>query len=428
MDALPQELIDHIGGECEKGSLLSLRLVNKKLAAALRSRFIERYISKRTHLYSIYGLQKLVDLTTDDDLAKHIKEIVLVVEESRLVDRVRGALTESYQTKLCRAETEYLERWEGSRTKWQLSAIPHYLEKASCSITFAMSRSSLSSHPYGLELRGQQGRLSGLDTTPYGAGDHAICCESIITALIAASTVQHAPIDQLDICHNIQDSSFANFPSPFENFRLESAHPTWSMLRSLKLHIGYDLGQWNQVSCWDGLDRFVAAAPALEHVALSWQTCEYESEHQGLILEGMGNAFGQVRVKHIELGLFHTTRQAPVKFLCSQMGSLESVKLVEVGLRTGKGWRRVLRAVVERTTVDKVELNRLWMGEISDSDTRENSYMVVDEQGSHRLVQEGGEAVKKRLMELASKATFTDELGAKLNLAGETESDGEESV
>ncbi|KAK5694719.1 hypothetical protein LTR97_009309 [Elasticomyces elasticus] len=426
MDALPQEMVDHIGCQCDKASLLSLRLANKKLAAALRSTFIERYIQKRTHLYSIYGLQKLVDLTAERDLAKHINEIVLVVQSRHLDYNPDHTLTEGYEYQLCQSETAWLdiEEYGGSRGKHLIRSVLRNLQDAASSVTFAFSESYRSSHSYGLGIRQQQAGVAGLARLNVQPDRRTeVDCEGIVKALLKASEGRPVPIWHLDICHNVQDRSFASIPSPFEGFKPGLASTKWSMLRSLKLYIGYGIGLWNETPCWEGLDRFVTAVPNLEHVALAWESLVIGSELNE-ILEGMGNVFGRVHVKHIELGPFCTTRRALIKFLCSQMGSLESVKLMGVALRRGKGWRRALKAVAERTTVAKIELDRVWMGELTD--WREKYYMVMDEQGSHHLVQEGGEAVKKRLVELASNATFTDKLGAKLNLTDETESEDEE--
>ncbi|KAK5747113.1 hypothetical protein LTR17_000245 [Elasticomyces elasticus] len=417
MDALPQELIDHIGGECDKASLLSLRLANKKLAAALRSTFLERYISKRIHLYSIYGLQKLLDLTADKDLAKNINEIVLVVQSRHLDYNPDHTLTEGYEYQLCQSETAWLdiEEYGGSRATHLIRSVLWNLKDAASSVTFGFSESYRSSHPYGLGIRQQQAGIAGLVRPNVQPDDRTeVNCEGIVKALLKASEGWSGPIWQLNICHDLQDPSFASFPCPFEGFKPPLAKPTWSMLRSLKLYTGYGIRSWNKTSCWKGLDRFVTAVPNLEHVALAWESLIIGSELNE-ILEGMGNVFGRIHVKHIELGPFCTTRRALIKFLCSQMRSLESVKLVGVALRSGKGWRRVLKAVAEQTTVGKIELDRVWAGELID--WQKKYYMVMDEQGRHHLVQEGGEAVKKRLMELASKATFTDETGAKLNLA-----------
>ncbi|KAK5683092.1 hypothetical protein LTS10_004623 [Elasticomyces elasticus] len=417
MEAFPQELIDHIGGECDKASVLSLRLANKKLAAALRSTFVERYISKRIHLYSIYGLQKLLDLTADKDLAKHINEIVLVVQSRHLDYNPDHTLTEGYEYQLCQSETAWLdiEEYGGSRATHLIRSVLWNLKDAASSVTFGFSESYRSSHPYGLGIRQQQAGIAGLVRPNVEPDDRTeVNCEGIVKALLKASEGWSGPISQLNICHDLQDPSFASFPCPFEGFKPPLAKPAWSMLRSLKLYTGYGIRSWNKTSCWQGLDRFVTAVPNLEHVALAWESLIIGSELNE-ILEGMGNVFGRIHVKHIELGSFCTTRRALIKFLCSQMRSLESVKLVGVALRSGKGWRRVLKAVAEQTTVGKIELDRVWAGELID--WQKKYYMVMDEQGSHRLVQEGSQAVKKRLIELASKATFTDETGAKLNLA-----------
>ncbi|KAK4953773.1 hypothetical protein LTR10_008377 [Elasticomyces elasticus] len=422
MDALPQELLDHIGGDCDKASLLSLRLVNKELAAALKSTFIERYISKRTHLYSIYGLQKLVDLTAERDLAKHIKEIVLVVHDLHSDLNPDGSGNEGYEYQLYRAETAWLENG-GSRAKWQLRKVLRNLEDTNSGVTFAFSKSRFSSHPYGLGIRQQQASIADL------AQPNALLEAS------EAGSEWTVPIWQLDICHNLQYPSFARFRSPFEGFGSMLLTPNWSMLRSLKLYIGYafwdrnqTLREWNETACWEGFDGFITAAPNLEHVALSWGSLVSASELNEQILVGMGDALGQVRVKSVELGPFLTTRLALIMFLCSQMRSLESIKLVEIGLRTGDGWRRVLKAVAARTDVVRIELNRVWMGEISEiTDEIEKNYMVMDENGSEYFVQEGSEAVKSRLVELADSPLFVDKLGAESHLAGEMVSEDEDN-
>ncbi|KAK3631330.1 hypothetical protein LTR56_016966 [Elasticomyces elasticus] len=436
MDALPQELLDHIGGDCDKLSLLSLRLVNKELAAALRSTFIERYIRKRVHLYSLYGLQKLVDLTADGDLAKHIKEIVLVVDvlHQGLTPIEGGSVvTEGYGYSLCRAEAAWLERssTEGcwSRVKGLLRYVVYNLERASTQVAFAISRKGSTDHPYGLTTRQQQIRLGIMDhpeTKPY---QYEACCRAVVSAFFEACKEQAklvgpVPISELNICHGSQDRSFAGFPSPFKSF-ISVPRPTWIMLRTIKLYISYSLSLWQERSCWDGLDRFIEAAPNLEQVALAWQDYAVpESPLSSLVLHNMGVTFAQAKLKAVELGPFRTTRQALTSFLCGQSHDLESVKLVEIGLRTGKGWRRVLKAVAERTNLAKIELNRVWFGGVLDPE--EKNYMVMDENGGQLCVQKGREAVSMRLMALAHNATFLDEQGANPDPVEDFESEDEE--
>ncbi|KAK5711812.1 hypothetical protein LTR17_018255 [Elasticomyces elasticus] len=410
MDALPQELIDHIGGECDKASLLSLRLVNKKLAAALRTTFIERYISKRTHLYSIYGMQKLIDLTADRDLAKHIKEIVFVVQDLYLDYNPDHTLTEGYEYQLCTAETEWFDRTGcgGSRAKSLLQDMLWNLEQAASSVTLAFCNSYYSSrHPYGLETRKQQASIAGLarpNVEPYSKAGSG--CDTIIKALLEASVGQSASIWQLDICHTNSHLLSNGFPSAFEGFEVALTTPTWFMLRSLKLSVQYGLGLWNEEACWDGFDRFLSAAPHLESLSLAF-SCSAETGHSinNSFFALLGDSLSKTSVKHLELGPFLTTRKALIGFLDAQMGSLESVKLVPLNsVRVRERWRRVPKAVAERTTMAKTELSQMLVMPSEE----EHDYMVMDMNGNQHIVQGRQEAVNKRLVELADRHSFID--------------------
>ncbi|KAK5747246.1 hypothetical protein LTR17_000381 [Elasticomyces elasticus] len=92
---LPAELLVAVAAVVANGDLCAFRFVSRDTAAAVHDIWIKAFFSKRTHLATTYGLQILLDITAQVDLAKHIKQIALVVPG--LDENMFGGKPEPYE-------------------------------------------------------------------------------------------------------------------------------------------------------------------------------------------------------------------------------------------------------------------------------------------------------------------------------------------
>ncbi|KAK5694826.1 hypothetical protein LTR97_009417 [Elasticomyces elasticus] len=76
---LPAELLVAVAAVVAKEDLCAFRLASRDTAAAVHDIWIIGFFAKRTHLATTHGLQILLDITAQQDLAKHVKQIALVV-------------------------------------------------------------------------------------------------------------------------------------------------------------------------------------------------------------------------------------------------------------------------------------------------------------------------------------------------------------
>lgn len=78
LTSLTVEMLCAVADGVDARDLLSFRLVCREMSAASYERFVATFIAKRSHLYSQYGLQALVDLSASSELAKRVKEVRIV--------------------------------------------------------------------------------------------------------------------------------------------------------------------------------------------------------------------------------------------------------------------------------------------------------------------------------------------------------------
>ncbi|KAK4953774.1 hypothetical protein LTR10_008378 [Elasticomyces elasticus] len=144
LEAMPPELKIIIAECCDRASLLNLRLVSTEFYDAADLTFLDRHIRKRTHAYTIYGLQALVDLTANKRLAKHIKEIELV---SEYLHSASLACQQAYLDVIANAETNLIA--ESNLGRDRLQTILQNLNDVSSLVNFSLSWTDLAAHPYG---------------------------------------------------------------------------------------------------------------------------------------------------------------------------------------------------------------------------------------------------------------------------------------
>ena len=85
--ALPNELLANIAASLDKPSLTNLHATCRDIFTSLDEIYLERFFATRKHVYTLRGLQTLLDITSNTRLVGRVRKIVLVAYELRLFER-----------------------------------------------------------------------------------------------------------------------------------------------------------------------------------------------------------------------------------------------------------------------------------------------------------------------------------------------------
>ncbi|KAK5120850.1 hypothetical protein LTR85_005917 [Meristemomyces frigidus] len=83
---LPVELLMSIAEGVDKQDLIALRFANREISAGIDSVFLKAFFSRRTHIFTKFGLQALADIAAKDRTGRKLDHITIIVKD--MVDAV----------------------------------------------------------------------------------------------------------------------------------------------------------------------------------------------------------------------------------------------------------------------------------------------------------------------------------------------------
>ncbi|KAK3627874.1 hypothetical protein LTR56_018990 [Elasticomyces elasticus] len=396
LEEIPQEMLDHIATYCDTDSFLTLRATSKTIRDTMDKAFINRYFKKRSHLYSIFGLMKLVDISASR-LNKHIEEIELVSQDLCISSSINGSATD-YVT-----GQRSLALWTGecgiirnsSLGQQCLESVLYNLRKDSCIVAFRGTAVEDGVQPYGAATRMKQIKVTKL-----------VDVSTIETCTGSNwSDMMTAPISQLHIRSSRPSKPYTTLQFPrISDYLWDRPSSAFVELRSLHLDLGW--AHWEK-DTWDSFKSFIIAAPNLESVAIEWSWSNVEAEENDEPLVCLGFILANLNLPGLELSLgpCWVTEESLVHLLSRRMRKLRSLRLVNVGLSNDCSWRRVLQALAVRNTLDTIELENLWKGEL----IGQRHSLVLSPTRDGQLKHQGQATMREALVKTAEDATYLDE-------------------
>ncbi|KAK3648147.1 hypothetical protein LTR56_007559 [Elasticomyces elasticus] len=361
--------------------------------------FLDRHIRKRTHAYTIYGLQALVDLTSDKRLAKHIKEVELV---SEYLHSAPLAYQQAYLDVTADAETSLIA--ESNLGRDRLQTIMENLNEVSSLVNFSLSWTDVTAHPYGRTERRTKMKQPGIVEIEDSKIPREAKCNDLLRSLLHASAVILAPVQQLNICYdriggNQLEDVWVDFVHKAPGMLDVRGQPSWIHLHKLQLDLGV-LDHWQLA--WEGLELLFSAAPNMSSLALSGFSQ----------LEGHDDALAKItpmmaswhKIRCFELSECSPEGTSLMELLLSQAQHLEGIKFRAIGLRPGGSWHEVLATMVKALRLTSLELSFL--------DRYDEGYwqlLCFEDAVIEGFVLEGRKSVKEGLLKIANDATYCDE-------------------
>ncbi|KAK4953787.1 hypothetical protein LTR10_008391 [Elasticomyces elasticus] len=361
LEEIPQEMLDHIAAHCDTDGFLTLRATSRTIRDMMDKAFIGRYFKKRAHLYSIFGLMKLVDISASR-LNKHIEEIELVSQDVCISSSINGSATDwvTGQRSLALWTGECGIIRNSSLGQQCLESVLYNLRKDSCVVAFRGTAVDDGVRPYGAATRMKQIKVTKLVDVSTIETCTGSSCEGILQDIIEASLDRSdmvtAPISQLHIRSSRPSKPYTTLQFPrISDYLWDRPSSAFVELRSLHLDLGW--AHWEK-DTWDSFKSFIIAAPNLESVAIQWR-----------------------------------------------MRKLRSLRLVNVGLSNDCSWRRVLQALAVRNTLETIELENLWKGDL----IRQRHSLVLGPTRDRQLKHQGQATMREALVKTAEDAAYLDE-------------------
>ncbi|KAK3631331.1 hypothetical protein LTR56_016967 [Elasticomyces elasticus] len=383
LGGMPPELKIIIAECCDRASLLNFRLVSTEFYDAADLTFIDRHIRKRTHTYTLYGLQALVDLTSNRRLARHVEQIALVSE--RLHDVV-GDDQHVYVDPIRAAEANLIA--DSGVGADRLRTILENLNKASSIVEFSTAWTDQDVHPYGLKARKVQLEVPGtLELQPVLRNGTSYC-NSVLEGLLQATVAMDVPIMHLN---SACGDGFLTSGIP----RIQSG---WARLQGLQLNFGEVC--WTD-EAWLGLAGFIAGATKLNTLALT-RIRQCNDNHEDVLIK-IASVLRSSSLERLFLAqCCCLTGDGLTKLLLGQQHSLQCFAVSEIGLSAESSWQVVAKSMADELSLSSLELIDLHKKD----DEGTTVYLYLDGEKHVHLDCEGLESVKQGLLELVRDATY----------------------
>ncbi|KAK5683256.1 hypothetical protein LTS10_004787 [Elasticomyces elasticus] len=380
---LPTEMLVQIANSLKNGHhLLAFRLTCKSLEKASHDTFATKYFAVRTHLFTRYGLQTLVDITKHPYLGRKVQKIELIVK-----DLSRGSFG---------PYDDYGD------IPW--TPDPHYV---------STEAQKLAARRYA------EGRKQGWAS--WDADAEVLLDESRVAATLnealAALTSVGASVE-VDINGKLRDSCYKESPAPYGMKHLLAAigrtglrchtfsigdyyvghltssafefmcavplevHPCLASMTKLQLCFGYCL-PINTEGRERNIIDFGRACVNLEELHLGWNGYEAMSQQNALaVIEG---AFTSRHLDNFHLMALSSDVEGYIKFLDSRRNSLTKLTLNNILLPESQCWSTVLRWILHHAQLEYLELDTLALYEpyavVNDDDDKERFVLKGDVEG-----------------------------------------------
>ncbi|KAK5711811.1 hypothetical protein LTR17_018254 [Elasticomyces elasticus] len=382
--AMPPELKIIIAECCDRASLLNFRLVSTEFYDAADLTFLDRHIRKRTHTYTLYGLQALVDLTSNRRLARHVEQIAIVSES---LHDVVGDDQHVYVDTIVAAEANLIA--DSGIGADRLRTILENLNKASSVVQFSTAWTDQDVHPYGRKAREMQPEVPSFALQPVLRNGTSYC-NSVLEALLQATVAMDVPIWLLN---SACGDKFLTSGIP----RIQSG---WGQLEGLELDFGEVC--WTD-EAWLGLTGFVAGATKLNTLVLS-RIRQCNDNHDDILIM-IASVLRSNSLERLFLAqCCCLTEDGLTKLLLDQQHSLKCFGVSEIGLSTESSWQVVAKSMADELSLSSLELKGLH----KKNDEGTTVYLYLDGEKHVHLDCEGLESVKQGLLELVRDATYVE--------------------
>ncbi|KAF7185338.1 hypothetical protein HII31_13317 [Pseudocercospora fuligena] len=368
--ALPAELQVEIAQLLEEDQdIRALRATSRTLAVNCTDLFAERFFQRRSHLYTMHGLEALRDISRKPVFARHVKHVELVVVD---IDDQDEAFQEDIESRtgVHLAATEEAERWcraeQARRQRCDYGLLHQALEnfkRLGVAKDIKVTANLWMHKPPALPVNARRVDVEKalLDTHGGVFGVKAflrnikpwaevsdICADGIdeaVESLLLASTRTKHNVEVLDLGFRSIDGLCCSF-LPFDHLNNEDEYDEmWELfgrLKKLRLGFHHSSTKWGEV-------KMLRSAVNIEELSISMNgTCPGDARtlsHMPLALD-----LGASNLKRLALSHATVTAQGVTSLLSRYKDSLEDLHLSEIALSKDDDWFELLRWIHDELT------------------------------------------------------------------------------
>ncbi|KAK3640524.1 hypothetical protein LTR56_011862 [Elasticomyces elasticus] len=403
---LPTEMLVHIANALKDGSdPLALRSTCTNLERATNDAFAAKYFAVRTHLFTRYGLQTLVDITKHPYLGRKVQKIELIVKDLR-----RGSFgpyddygdipwtSDPYSTEAQKlAARRYAEGRDQGWASWDADA-EALLDESRVATTLGEAFAALASvdasvemdingemrncyyedppAPYGMKHL-LAGIGNGLKQQDLRNGELDFALQSVVTAMGRTGLKCHTFSIGDHYEGNLTSSAFE-----FMDAGPLTVHPCLASMTKLQLCFGYGLPVDTEAQESTIID-FGRACVNLRELRLGWNGYESMSKPDALAI--IGEAFTSRHLNSFHLMALSSDAEGYIKFLDSRRESLTKLTLNNLLLPESQCWSTVLRWILHHAQLEYLKLDTLAQYEpyavVNDDDDNETFVFKGDVEG-----------------------------------------------
>lgn len=416
MQRLPAELLTQIAEAADPKDLLALRLTCRATSAAAFEAFRSAFFTRRSHLYTRFGLQALADIAAQPYLIKELNEvkiIVIAIDEDRFPSNKTNTVYLAAPMSVPRGQNipkktlNVRQLWTEDQNALNhlgcgpmlLARMLHDLAAAGIVPAVTVCGSCMTdeldhSAFYGCAtLLKEFANVVDLDHFTDTRSDDAV------SSLFQAILTSRSPIKDLTLLNygGTDDVVRRHLRDHVPRGVATNGGPSaLTGLTSLSLCFSDRVESWSLGDARAFAEVF-ARATSLQHLVLSWREV-LEMQHHGSMVSPVGNAFGACALASLDLRDCSTGSQALIRFLQLFKGSLKSLALASVAISEEECWGGLLHWIADNLQLDHVNLVEL---------AREETVMQLKEDDD---IQEydirGVDEVKGGLMALAERPQY----------------------
>lgn len=357
--ALPAELQVEIAQLLEEDQdIRALRASSRTLAANCTDLFAERFFQRRSHLYTMHGLEALRDISQKPVFARHITHLELVVVD---VDDQDEAFLEDIRSRtgVHLAATEEAEHWyraeQARRQRCDYSLLHQALEafqRLGVARDIEVTTNLWMHKPPALPINARRTEVEKKLLETHGgvlgvkallqkfkpwAEASDICAGDIdeaVEALLLAITRTKHRVEDLDLGFRSREALGDDF-LPFHHLETENEiEETWQMFGQLKrLRLGFDSTPhgWGQI-------KMLQSATEVEELSISMNGAPTGGSHMPLASD-----LGASNLKLLALSHASVTAEGMKALLSRYKHSLEDLHLSEIALSKDDDWFELLQ-------------------------------------------------------------------------------------
>lgn len=365
MERLPVELVDMVVAYLSLPDRQALRLVSKHLHSLTLTTFTANYFSKRTTTLGVPSLRRLVEASAHPRFSSSVTLLDVRLlnyedyENLLKIDRVgiypppkRLPRVPQVKTQDIAQESRLLEYM---RTHHDPKAVVHPLSRA---LRGLPNLETLRIRVNGLTLYGN----------PYINAEEKVyqefltaCFKAVIDAVVrSAVRLQHFTCIKGTAVRPLTKSANLIYPAFSFSFpHLVSLQSAFTCLRSMRLSIRTNYNRTARVPGWEaGVSQFIAAAPALEELALCLQARDSEPWFRAAVMHTVCRSVELPALRLLQLYGCVVDELDLVTFIKAHSSTLRNISISDTELRAGT-WLSILGSLKQNLRLDYLRLQYL---------------------------------------------------------------------